>query len=192
MREITSDLRTEIVESDDGTKRFSLKKVWDENKPSLTIVMLVPSSSGLVPVDVSTGLVLSNCYRLGYGSVTIVNLFATINDFALKHSSNEDMENMEAIIKAGETASTIVYGAGTGKQKNKLFAEVQRRVLLALKPYEDKLYCLCDDNGRSKYLHPLSPRVREWNLAKLKINELINMPDEGKTKDAIKKKKTNK
>ena len=140
--------------------------------------MLVPSSSGLVPVDVSTGLVLSNCYRLGYGSVTIVNLFATINDFALKHSSNEDMENMEAIIKAGETASTIVYGAGTGKQKNKLFAEVQKKVLLALKPYEEKLYCLCDKEGGGRYLHPLSPRVREWHLLPLKVTELIDVPKE--------------
>ena len=40
MREIISNLRTEILESGDGTRRFLLKKVWDENKPSVTVVMM--------------------------------------------------------------------------------------------------------------------------------------------------------
>lgn len=86
MREISSYVRTEIIESEDGTKRYSLRKVWDENKPSLAIVMLCPSSSGVVSVDTSTALTMANCYRLGYGSVIIVNLFSCINDFALKEA----------------------------------------------------------------------------------------------------------
>lgn len=176
MREIINNLRTEIVESDDGTKRYSLRKIWDESKPSLAIVMLCPSSSGEVAVDTSTGLVLSNCYRLGYGSVTIVNLFATINDFSLKHSTNDDAENLEAITKAAAMADCVVYGAGTGKAKNRLFAEVQEKVLLALRPYESKLHCLCDKDGGRRYLHPLSPRVREWQLLRLGISELIDVP----------------
>lgn len=178
MREIISNLRTEILESVDGTRRFSLKKIWDESKPSLAIIMMAPSSSGEVAVDTSTALTMANCYRLGYGSVTIVNLFATINDFSLKHSTSNDAENLEAIIRAAESASCVVYGAGTGKQKNKLFAEVQEKVLLALRPYEAKLRCLCDKDGGSRYLHPLSPRVREWHLTPLSISELIDIPVE--------------
>lgn len=178
MKKITSNLRTEIVESDDGTKRYSLKKVWDENKSSMAVVMMCPSSSGEVAVDTSTMLTLANCYRLGYGSVTIVNLFATINDFSLKHSTSDDAENMEAILKAVEAANCVVYGAGTGKMKNKLFAEVQEKTLLALRPYGDKLHCLCDKEGGSKYLHPLSPRVREWHLSPLVMSELIDIPVE--------------
>lgn len=176
MREIISNLRTEIMESEDGSKRYSLRKVWDESKPSMAVVMMCPSSSGEVAVDTSTALTMANCYRLGYGSVTIVNLFATINDFSLKRSTSDDAENMEAILKAVEAAACVVFAAGTGKQKNKLFAEVQEKTLLALRPYEDKLHCLCDKNGGSKYLHPLSPRVREWHLASLSISELIDVP----------------
>ena len=192
MREIISNLRTEIVESDDGTKRYSLKKVWDEGKPSMAVVMMCPSSSGEVAVDASTMLTLGNCYRLGYGSVTIVNLFATINDFSLKHSTSDDAENMEAILKAAAVADCVVYGAGTGKAKNKLFAEVQEKTLLALKSYGDKLHCLCDKDGGSRYLHPLSPRVREWHLAPLVMSELIDIPVEeekpkrGKSKASVK------
>ena len=188
MREIISNLRTEIVESDDAAKRYSLRKVWDESKPSMAVVMMAPSSSGLVSVDASTGLVLSNCYRLGYGSVTIVNLFATINDFSLKNSTSDDAENLEAIIRAVESASCVVYGAGTGKSKNKLFAEVQEKVLLALRPYENKLHCLCDEKGGSRYLHPLSPRVREWHLSPLSISELIDIPVEEEKPKKVKSK----
>lgn len=181
MREIISNLRTEILESDDGTRRFLLKKVWDENKPSVTVVMMCPSSSGEVAVDTSTMLTLGNCYRLGYGSVTIVNLFATVNDFSLKHSTSDDAENLEAITTAVAASSCVVFAPGTGKAKNKLFAEVQEKVLLALRPYEDRLHCLCDKNGGSRYLHPLSPRVREWHLAPLSISDLIDIPMEEET-----------
>ncbi len=193
MREIISNLRTEIMESDDGAKRYALRKVWDESKPSMAVVMMAPSSSGLVSVDASTGLVLSNCYRLGYGSVTIVNLFATINDFSLKHSTSDDAENLEAITTAVAASSCVVFAPGTGKAKNHLFMEVQKGVLLALKPYEDKLHCLCDEKGGSRYLHPLSPRVREWHLSPLSISELIDIPVEeelpkkGKSKAYAKK-----
>ena len=178
MREIISNLRTEILESVDGARRFLLKKVWNENKPSVTVVMMCPSSSGEVAVDTSTALTMANCYRLGFGSVTIVNLFPVINDFSLQVSSGIDAENLAIIVKAVEESSCVVFAPGTGKSKNRVFMEVQKETLLALRPYEDKLHCLCDKNGGSRYLHPLSPRVREWHLAPLSISELIDIPVE--------------
>lgn len=178
MREIISNLRTEILESEDGKNRFVLRKTWDESKPSLGILMLCPSSSGIVSVDVSTSLVLSNCYRLGYGSVAIVNLFSTINDFALKEADDEDPENLVAILDTVKSVACFVVGCGTGKSKNAKFHQRLEQVLLSLRPYEDKLCCLCDKHGGSKYLHPLSPRVREWHLMPLKVSELIDIPVE--------------
>lgn len=175
MREIISDLRTEIIMSDDGAYRYSLRKQWDESKPSLAIIMMCPSSSGEVALDTSTMLVLSNCYRLGYGSVTIVNMFSKVNDFALKDSKDEDQENIRAILDAAEKCTCLVMGAGTGKAKNKTFQHRLEQVLTAIRPYEDKLHCLCDEKGGSKYLHPLSPRVREWHLMPMKISELIDV-----------------
>ena len=174
MKEIISNLRTEIVMSDDETKRYSLYKEWQKDKPSLAIVMLCPSSSGEVAVDTSTALTIGNCFRLGYGSVTIVNLFSNINDFALREAEEEDPENVLAIIAAAEKADCLVMGAGTGKAKNKLFQRRLEQVLIALRPYEKKLHCLCDETGGSRGLHPLSPRVREWQLSPMKISELIS------------------
>lgn len=193
MKQITSNLRTEIVASDCGTYRYSLRKIWDEQKPSLAIMMMAPSSSGEVAVDTSTMLTLGNCYRLGYGSVTIVNLFSKVNDFDLKDANETDEENLQAILKAAESVDCFVIGAGTGKVKNKIFQHRLEQVLLAFRSYEDKLHCLCDENGGSRGLHPLSPRLRQWHLSKCSISEFIDIPMEevipkkkGKGKSSIK------
>ena len=178
MKEIISNLRTEIVMSDDETKRYSLYKAWQKDKPSLAIVMLCPSSSGEVAVDTSTALTIGNCFRLGYGSVTIVNLFSNINDFDLREAQEDDPENLQAIIAAAEKADCLVMGAGTGKAKNKLFQRRLEQVMTSLLPYEDKLHCLCDENGGSRGLHPLSPRLRQWCLSKCSVSEFIDIPME--------------
>lgn len=193
MKEITSNLRTEIVMSDDGAYRYSLRKTWDEQKPSLAIAMICPSSAGEVTVDASTMLTLGNCYRLGYGSVTIVNLFSKVNDFELKAVFDEDEENLKAILKAAESANCFVLGAGTGKAKNKVFQRRMEQVLMALRPYEEKLYCLCDEEGGSRGLHPLSPRLRRWCLSKCSVSEFIDIPmEEAEPKKKGKSKPSNK
>ena len=176
MKEIISNLRTEIVMSKDESKRYSLRKIWTEDKPSLAILMICPSSSGEVAVDTSTMLTLGNCYRLGYGSVTIVNLFSKVNDFDLKDAGDADEENLQAILKTAESVDCFVIGAGTGKTKNKIFQCRFEQVMLALRPYEEKLHCLCDENGGSRGLHPLSPRLRRWCLSKCSVSEFVDIP----------------
>ncbi len=178
MKEIISNLRTEIVSSNDGVYRYSLRKIWDDQKPSLAILMICPSSSGEVAVDTSTMLTLGNCYRLGYGSVTILNLFSKVNDFDLKDPNETDEENLQAILAAAESVPCFVLAAGTGKAKNKIFQRRLEQVLLALRPYEDKLHCLCDKDGGSRGLHPLSPRLRQWYLSKCSVSEFIDIPVE--------------
>ena len=185
MKTQVTELRTEAVCSDDGSKRYLLRKTWDDGLPKLAVIMLCAGSAGAVALDTTTQLVLNNASRLGYGSVAIVNLFATLNDFTLKESTSEDAENLDAIVQEVIVAERVIYAPGTGKAKNKLFVEVQEQVLLALQPYEDKLCCLCDKEGGSRYLHPLSPRVREWHLSPLKISELIELP---KTESETKRK----
>ena len=193
MKYVTSNLKTEIVMSEDGEFRYSLRKVWDESKPSLAIVMMAPSSSGEVEVDTSTMLTLGNCYRLGYGSVTIVNLFSKVNDFGLKETTATDEENLREILKAAESSDCLVLGAGTGKAKNKIFQCRLEQVLLALRPYEEKLHCLCDEDGGSRGLHPLSPRLRRWCLSKCSVAEFIDIPmEEVEPKKKGKSKSSNK
>lgn len=135
--------------------------------------MLAPSEASGVELDSTTHLVLNNCARLGYGSVTIVNLFATLNDFSLRQAEDDDPENLGFIIEAAKNADQIIYAPGTGKVKNKAFQKRQVQVLSALAPYEVKLCCLCDENGMARLQHPLSPAVRVWHLSPLKVSELV-------------------
>ena len=62
---------------------------------------------------------------------------------------------------------------GLEKQKNKVFQKRQRQVVKILRQFEEKLYCLCDQDGNARLQHPLSPAVRTWYLSSLKVNELI-------------------
>lgn len=174
MKNIETVLTTTATYSDDESKRYLLRKVWDSQKPSLAVIMLVPSEASGIELDNTTMLVLNNASRLGYGSVSIVNLFATLGDFRLSCAENEDSENIKTILGVAETADTVVYAAGVGKATNKSFVLRQDQVLMALKPYESKLKCLVSYDGKNRYQHPLSPKVRNWRLAEMKASELIS------------------
>lgn len=176
MKTTTTTLTTETIFSDDGTKRYLLRKTWDDSKPTLSIIMLAPSEAAGIELDSTTMLVLNNASRLGYGSVDILNLFATLNDFALKKAEDEDPDNLKAIVQSAERTGTLVYAAGTGKAKSKVFQQRQEQVLNALRPYEGKLHCLTNANGKARLQHPLSPAVRIWRLSPLKISELVEEP----------------
>lgn len=178
MNTITTTLTTEAVTSDDGLKRYTLKKTWDESKLRLAVIMLAPSEASAVSLDNTSMLVLNNAVRLNTGSVTMLNLFATINDFSLKQAEDEDPENLDAIVHACQEADTIVFAPGTGKTANKTFQKRQRQVLSALLPLEGKLHCLCDANGNARLQHPLSPAVRTWHLSPLKVSELLPATEE--------------
>lgn len=173
MNTVTTSLITEATFSDDGKKRYTLHKMWDESKPKLAVIMLTPSEASAISLDNSSMLVLNNAFRLGYGSVTIPNLFARLNDFSLKQAEDEDAENLEAIVAACQEADAVVYAAGVGKASNKLFQKRQGQVLAALRPMEGKLHRLCNENGEARLQHPLSPAVRAWYLSTLKVSELL-------------------
>ena len=108
MKTITTTLATSAVFSDDGTKRYVLRKLWDEKRPSLAIIMLAPSEASGIELDSTTQLVLNNASRLGYGSVTIVNLFATLNNFSLTQAEEEDPVNLKEIVLAAKNADQII------------------------------------------------------------------------------------
>ncbi len=173
MNTIYTTLTTEAVFSDDGAKRYLLRKEWDKAKPTLAVIMLAPSEASGIELDTTTQLVLNNASRLGYGAVAIVNLFATLNDFSLKQADGEDPNNLDAITEAAQNADTVVYAPGVGKAKNKVFQKRQEQVLTALLPMEKKLYCISDENGKARLQHPLSPAVRVWTLSALRIAELL-------------------
>ena len=188
MNTIATTLTTEAVFDDTSTKRYLLKKAWDPSLPSLTIIMLAPSIASGVAMDSTTTLVLNNASALGFGSVSIVNLFATLGDFSLSKAEPEDPENLKAILSEAKDADVIIYAPGVGKNKLQVFQERSTQVLTALRPYEKKLKCLTSASGKTRLLHPLCPSVRKWNIAELRLDELLSTTDPVEPKSPSKKK----
>ena len=174
MKTEISTLHTEAVYSDDYSRRYVLRKFWDDSKPKLAIILLAAGTAGTVMLDKTTQLVINNSARLGYGSVSIMNLSAVLNDYNLHHT--EDPDNVKVIVEEAKTAEKVVFSPGTGKSNNANFIRLQEQVLLALRPCEDKLYCLCNADGGARLQHPLSPQVQVWNLSPLKVSELLLSP----------------
>ena len=169
-------LHTTAAYSEDSSKRYLLQKTWNPDLPRLAIVMLAPSEAGVIAMDSTSMLCVNNAFRLGFGTISMLNLFATLGDFSLKQAEVEDTENMDTILLCCEEADTIVYAPGVGKSKNKVFAQRQEQVLAMLKKQESKLFCLTNESGNARHQHPLSPSVRTWTLSPLKVSELIAEP----------------
>lgn len=172
MKTITTTLTTTAEFSDNGKKRYLLTKVWDDKKPRLAIIMLAPSEASGIELDNTTMLVLNNASRLGYGSVSVVNLFSTIGDFNLGCAEEDDKDNIKVVEKVAKASDIIVYASGVGKATNKSFIKRQNQILQLLKPYENKLRCLSNKEGNARFQHPLSPAVRTWYLSEMTVKEL--------------------
>lgn len=73
-----SDLVTDTgaTFSDCGTYRYDLWRLWDANKPTLTFVMLNPSTADDVDNDPTVERCQRRAVKLGYGQLRIVNLMA--------------------------------------------------------------------------------------------------------------------
>ena len=179
-----STMETRAVFSDDGTHRYLLEKVWEPEKPRLGIIMLAPSTATDILFDSTTLQVLNNVSRLGYGSVSILNLFARLDDFALKHAEDTDEENLKMIAEVIGRCDTLVYAPGVGKAGSRAFQMRQEQVLQLLKPFEDKLFCISNEKGNVRLMHPLCPQVRVWKLSPFQVSELL--PEENVTEPAQK------
>lgn len=173
MKNIETTLVTTALFSDDEKKRYLLQKTWDSQKPKMMIIMLAPSDASGIELDSTTLLVLNNASRLGYGSVSIVNLFATLNDYYLSCAENDDSENIEVIVEEAKKADVIVYAPGVGKAKNQSFQLRSEKVIKELKPYQKKLKCITNKDNSVRLVHPLTPSVRTWELSDVKISEII-------------------
>ncbi|MEM1485557.1 DUF1643 domain-containing protein [Oscillospiraceae bacterium PP1C4] len=162
-----SNIRTEALYNDEKTHRFSLKKSWDNSKPSASIIMISPSSrANEVAMDVTSLYVLNNCFQLGYGSVDILNLYSKLDSNPFENCP----ENNEWILKSCQKADRIILAWGKGQTQKAVDNRIQE-VIQLLEPCKDKLFEIADDTGKHGY-HPLGASVRlKWNLVEYQYPE---------------------
>ena len=114
-----SDLVTDTgaTFSDCGTYRYDLWRLWDADKPTLTFVMLNPSTADGVDNDPTVERCLKRAIKGGYGQLRIVNLMAyraTDPDelVPLETHIRFGPDNRKHLLYALHEAGTVICGWG--------------------------------------------------------------------------------
>ena len=160
LTERTSHITRSAIFSKDGKKRYKLESVWDEKKPKACIIMSQPSTADELITDQTTMLCFNNAVTEGFGSISIVNVFCSL-DF---NKPETDRINSSLVLEECGKADVVIvaYGRGTAHTEEK------ERLLEALKKtYPEKLHTLIDGEGKA-FTHPLSPKARNWKIERLK------------------------
>lgn len=99
--------------SADGKYRYILRRCWDNEKPSLAYIMLNPSTADGSQDDPTIRKCVGFAERLGYGSFSIVNLFAyrATDPKELKTIADPEGPGNNAIIKNVCSAADFVIAA---------------------------------------------------------------------------------
>lgn len=174
MKEETTTIKSKALFSDDKQHRFLLRKEWDSQKKSAMIIMINPNTADTVNMDLTTVLTINNLNKLGFGSVSIVNLYSRIMEkLSLRFNSDEDLleSDTDRIIKQYATMSdAIIIAWGCVGKNNQRVRERQSELLELLKNHANKLYKI-EEEG----FHPLTPAVRNsWELEPYEMEENSN------------------
>lgn len=168
-------IKCEAIFNDDHTHRYLWKRVWDKDKPTITVIMLNPCHSDNIVTDTTTALVVNNVARLSeYGGVEILNLYSILTaKLKFKEATDEelnDKENDTYIVKSVEKCSAAILAWGKASNNNARIEERAAHVLELLKAYKEKLYVISD--GTRTGLHPLTPSIRsKWILERYVFTE---------------------
>ena len=168
-------LNTQVIFNERKTERYLLRKVWDDSKPIVSLIMTNPSIADVVSVDMTTLYVVNNLYRLGdYGGADILNLTSRITS---KVDTKSEIvltdTNAEYILKSAEMSDKVIIAWGRIGENSGKIRLAQRKLIEKLEPFQDKLYMIASDVGDCLF-HPLAPQIRfSWNLIPFEIPEYL-------------------
>ena len=162
-------IKCEAIFNDKHTHRYLWRRVWDKDKPIISVIMLNPSQSDNIITDTTTTLVVNNVAKLGeYGGVEILNLYSKLTSkISFREADEElnDKDNDAYIIKSVEASTKTILAWGKASNSNARIEKRAIQVINLLKTYRDKFYIISD--GTRTGLHPLTPSVRsKWILEK--------------------------
>ncbi|MEB7800871.1 DUF1643 domain-containing protein [Staphylococcus xylosus] len=166
MKTIKNTLETEAIFSDDQQHRYLLKKTWDSEKQTLTIITMYPNFMGLLRIDLTTQLIMNKVSEMDeFGSINFVNLYSNITTpLNLKHLENAyDNHTDIQIMKAVKESDEVILAWGAYAKKPIVEARVNE-VLEMLKPHKTKVKQLMNP-VTNEIMHPLNPKARQkWTL----------------------------
>ncbi|MDW4255781.1 hypothetical protein BUZ08_09515 [Staphylococcus gallinarum] len=167
MKKIKNTLETEAIFSDDQQHRYLLKKTWDSEKQTLTIITMYPHYDGILNIDLTTQLIMNKVSEMdAFGSINFVNLYSNITtSINLKHLEENayDKHTDIQIMKAVKESDVVILAWGAYAKKPVVEARVNE-VLEMLKPHKKKVKRLINP-ATNEIMHPLNPKARsKWIL----------------------------
>ena len=135
-----SKIENTVIFSDDNTHRYLLSRIWNTSKEVPLFITKTAGQANGVLLDLTTNIISSNLYKLGYGVFYAVNLCSAID------SKAEQLYDKDI----------IAWGTLT----NKTLKKREEYVLDMLHKSNKKLFCVTDNLGHMN-VHPLTPSVRK-------------------------------
>lgn len=135
----TEEIKTYAVFHEEEGKeyRFYLKKEWDSDKDNITFLMLNPSKADELKSDNTVNNATNFAVDKGFGSITIVNLFAdmgTDKKILAKRSNNTDKINDQYIKLALQESKEFVIA-----WQRSIYKKRKRAIMKILKKESPKL-----------------------------------------------------
>ncbi|WP_210125694.1 DUF1643 domain-containing protein [Staphylococcus sp. GDY8P126P] len=165
MKTIKNTLETEAIFSDEQQHRYLLKKTWDSEKQTITIITMYPHYDGILNIDLTTQLIMNKLSEMeAFGSINFVNLYSNITTHInIKHLDAYDKHTDIQIMKAVKESDEVILAWGAYAKKPVVEARVNE-VLEMLKPHKKKLKQLINP-ATNEIMHPLNPKARQkWIL----------------------------
>lgn len=164
METIKSTLETEAIFSDDQQHRYLLKKKWDSEKQTITIITMYSHYDGILNIDLTTQLIMNKVSEMeAFGTIHFVNLYSNITTpINLKHLENAyDKHTDIQIMKAVKESDEVILAWGAYAKKPVVETRVNE-VLEMLKPHKKKVKLLINP-VTNEVMHPLNPMARnKW------------------------------
>ena len=174
----TSTISITATFNEKRTHRYSLRREWDSTKKSACIIMSNASNADITKGDLTGLLIQNNLAALGYGAVTVTNLFSyrcqklnLSGDVDIAELTNAD--NEQQILQAVKDSDITIIAIGSIATTYKKVLPYQNRLYGLLRDHQDKIHVICSPCG-VEGLHPLSSKLRadgSWELVKFTLPE---------------------
>lgn len=194
---ITEKFNMEVVAvgSDDGKSTYEIRRKWQDNGKKSLVISLYPTISidSCNKLDMSTMHLLNHANELGWGEMTVVNLYGTVfNKKPTVSSLKEDSNNMAYIedilerVDIKEYDIVIAWGNSLNTHKGTMNLKIDLLSMLLDKGIVENVKCITTKNIStvSDYgIHPLYMGLHyssdKWELQEYPIKEVIKEFEKG-------------
>ena len=160
----SAEVSVEAEFSDDRKLRYSLTKSWNTDKPKALFILLNPSKADVLKVDNTFGNIINQSIDLGYGSLTLVNLFPFMATDQKELKGKLELgknENINVIKRELNSTKNVFIAWGSEHHKYK---ERKSEFEAIFKTHEPDINLRCWYNKEESYPKHLRIVSKEWSL----------------------------